>query len=108
MPGQLGLPTASALAIGSDIGAGVVGIPSALAMFGPISLVAFVLVTIGAVPLAVVFGWLAKRVPGSAVPAYTFARSSVTSPAFSTAGRTGSPHGRETRPSTFRRISFSY
>lgn len=71
--GQLGLPTASALVIGSVIGTGVFGIPSALAMFGPISLVAFVLVTIGALALAVVFGWLAQRIPGSGGP-YLYAR----------------------------------
>jgi APA family basic amino acid/polyamine antiporter len=64
-PGRLGLPTASALVIGSVIGTGIFGIPSALAMFGPISLVAFVLVTIGALALVVVFGLLAQRLPGS-------------------------------------------
>ena len=42
-------------------------------MFGPISLVAFVLVTIGALALAVVFGWLAQRIPGSGGP-YLYAR----------------------------------
>lgn len=72
-PGQLGLPAASALVIGSVIGTGVFGIPSALAMFGPISLVAFVLVTIGALALAIVFGWLAQRIPGSGGP-YLYAR----------------------------------
>lgn len=73
VPGRLGLPTASALVIGSVIGTGVFGIPSALAMFGPISLVAFVLVTIGALALAIVFGWLAQRIPGSGGP-YLYAR----------------------------------
>jgi APA family basic amino acid/polyamine antiporter len=71
--GKLGLPTASALVIGSVIGTGVFGIPSALAMFGPISLIAFVLVTIGALALAIVFGWLSKRIPGSGGP-YLYAR----------------------------------
>lgn len=51
------------------------GLPgaSALATFGPISIVAFVLVTIGALALAIVFGWLSKRVPGSGGP-YLYAR----------------------------------
>jgi len=71
--GKLGLPTASALVIGSVIGTGVFGIPAALAMFGPISLIAFVLVTIGALALAIVFGWLSKRIPGSGGP-YLYAR----------------------------------
>jgi APA family basic amino acid/polyamine antiporter len=70
---QLGLPAASALVVGSVIGTGVFGLPSALASFGPISLVAFLLVTIGALALAIVFGQLTKRVPGSGGP-YLYAR----------------------------------
>lgn len=70
---QLGLPSASALVVGSVIGTGVFGLPSALAAFGPISLVAFGLVTVGALALAIVFGRLTKRVPGSGGP-YLFAR----------------------------------
>jgi hypothetical protein len=49
---RFGVGTASALVAGSVIGTGVFALPSALAVFGPISLVAFVLVTIGAVALA--------------------------------------------------------
>ncbi|WP_336629417.1 MULTISPECIES: amino acid permease [unclassified Microbacterium] len=70
---QLGLPAASALVIGSVIGTGVFGLPSALAAYGPISLVAFVLVTVGAIALAIVFGRLTARVPGSGGP-YVYAR----------------------------------
>lgn len=69
----LGLPAASALVVGSVIGTGVFGLPSALAAFGPISLVAFILVSIGSLALAVVFGRLAKRIPGSGGP-YLYAR----------------------------------
>jgi APA family basic amino acid/polyamine antiporter len=65
-PGRtFGLPTATALVVGSVIGTGVFGLPSALAAFGPVSLVAFALVTVGAVALALTFGALSKRVPGS-------------------------------------------
>lgn len=39
--GTFGLPTATALVIGSVIGTGVFAVPSALAAYGPISLVAF-------------------------------------------------------------------
>jgi len=67
------LPTATALVIGSVIGTGVFALPSALAPFGPISLVAFVLVTIGALALALTFGALSKRVLGSGGP-YVYAR----------------------------------
>ncbi|AXH37321.1 amino acid permease [Humibacter sp. BT305] len=70
---KLGLPGASALVVGSVIGTGVFGLPAALATFGTISIVAFVLVTIGALALAIVFGWLSKRVPGSGGP-YLYAR----------------------------------
>jgi APA family basic amino acid/polyamine antiporter len=74
-PGErrLGLPTATALVVGSVIGTGVFALPSALAGFGPISLVAFGLVTVGAVALAWTFGALNRRVPGSGGP-YLYAR----------------------------------
>jgi basic amino acid/polyamine antiporter, APA family len=70
---RFGLPTATALVVGSVIGTGVFALPSALAPYGPSSLVAFVIVTIGALALALVFGWLNKRVPGSGGP-YLYAR----------------------------------
>ncbi|ARP73378.1 amino acid permease [Streptomyces pluripotens] len=69
----LGLPAASALVIGSIIGTGVFALPSALAPYGPISLVAFVAVTLGALALALTFGALSKRVPTSGGP-YVYAR----------------------------------
>lgn len=72
-PSRFGLPTAIALVVGSVIGTGVFGLPSALAPFGPISLVAFVLVTIGALALALVFSALSKRIAGSGGP-YVYAR----------------------------------
>ncbi len=71
--GTFGLPTATALVVGSVIGTGVFGLPSALAAYGPISLVAFGLVTLGAVALALTFSSLSKRVPGSGGP-YVYAR----------------------------------
>lgn len=70
---QFGLPTATALVVGSVIGTGVFALPSALAAYGPISLVAFVLVTVGAMALAMTLGALSKRVPGSGGP-YVYAR----------------------------------
>lgn len=73
-PGRrFGVGTASALVVGSVIGTGVFALPSALAVFGPISLVAFVLVTIGAVALALAFRGLAARLPGAGGP-YVYAR----------------------------------
>src|SRR5262249_25595201 len=72
-PRSFGLPAASALVVGSVIGTGVFALPSALAAYGPISLVAFGLVTVGALALALTFGALGRRVPGSGGP-YLYAR----------------------------------
>jgi basic amino acid/polyamine antiporter, APA family len=68
-----GLAAASALVVGSVIGTGVFALPGALAAYGPISLVAFVLVTVGAVALALTFRSLNARLPGSGGP-YVYAR----------------------------------
>ena len=68
-----GLPTASALVVGSVIGTGVFALPSALAPYGPVSLVAFGLVSVGAIALALAFKALNKRMPGSGGP-YRYAR----------------------------------
>ncbi len=72
-PAALGLPAATALVIGSIIGTGVFALPSALAPYGPIALVAFGIVTLGALALAMTFGSLSGRVPGSGGP-YVYAR----------------------------------
>jgi APA family basic amino acid/polyamine antiporter len=70
---SFGLPAATALVVGSVIGTGVFALPSALAPYGPIAIVAFLVVTVGALALAVTFGSLSKRVPGSGGP-YIYAR----------------------------------
>jgi APA family basic amino acid/polyamine antiporter len=70
---RFGLPTASALVVGSVIGTGVFALPSALAGFGPISLVAFGLVTIGSIALALTFKALTRRTTSSGGP-YVYAR----------------------------------
>ncbi|WP_435864642.1 APC family permease [Streptomyces sparsogenes] len=59
--------------IGSIIGTGVFALPSALAPYGPISLIAFVVVTLGALALALTFGALSRRIPASGGP-YVYAR----------------------------------
>ncbi|MEU1922922.1 amino acid permease [Streptomyces albogriseolus] len=69
----MGLPAATALVIGSIIGTGVFALPSALAPYGPISLVAFAAVTLGALALAMTFGALSKRTSSSGGP-YVYAR----------------------------------
>ncbi|WP_408990359.1 APC family permease [Streptomyces shenzhenensis] len=59
--------------IGSIIGTGVFALPSALAPYGPIALVAFGVVTLGALALALTFGSLAARTTASGGP-YVYAR----------------------------------
>ncbi|WP_371664834.1 APC family permease [Streptomyces sp. NBC_00280] len=59
--------------IGTIIGTGIFALPSALAPYGPVSLVAFGVVTLGALALALTFGSLSKRVPASGGP-YVYAR----------------------------------
>ncbi|MGW1622506.1 APC family permease [Streptomyces sp. NPDC002172] len=59
--------------IGSVIGTGVFALPSALAPYGPIALVAFGVVTVGALALALTFGSLAGRTTASGGP-YVYAR----------------------------------
>src|SRR5919112_4192791 len=71
--GQFGLPTASALVVGSVVGTGVFALPASLAVFGPISLVAFALVTVGALALSLTYRSLAARLPSSGGP-YVYAR----------------------------------
>lgn len=70
---RFGLTTATALVVGSVIGTGVFALPSALAGFGPISLVAFGLVTVGAIALALTFSALNTRLAQSGGP-YVYAR----------------------------------
>ena len=72
--GSLGLPQATALIVGSIIGVGIFNLPGSLAAYGPISLFAMVLTTVGALALAVLFASLARRLPADGGP-YAYARS---------------------------------
>ena len=71
--GQLGLPAAIALIMGSIIGVGVFNLPTSLAPYGPITLVSMALTTVGALVLAILFGALARRLPADGGP-YAYAR----------------------------------
>src|SRR6187200_2128244 len=71
---QLGLWQSTALIVGSIIGVGVFSLPYALASYGPISLVAMGLATIGAVALAFMFAVLSRRIPADGGP-YAYARA---------------------------------
>ncbi|TDC71698.1 amino acid permease [Actinomadura sp. GC306] len=70
---RLGLWMATALVVGNMIGSGVFLLPSSLAAYGPISLVAWVLTAAGAILLALVFARLARAYPKTGGP-YAYAR----------------------------------
>jgi basic amino acid/polyamine antiporter, APA family len=70
----LGLPSATALVIGSIIGTGVFTMPAVMAGAGTSSLITLVAIAGGALLLAVLFGQLTKRVPNSEGGLYAYAR----------------------------------
>ncbi|KOG90520.1 amino acid permease [Streptomyces varsoviensis] len=71
---RFGLATATALVMGNIIGGGIFLLPASVAPFGTVSLVAFGVLTLGAIALALVFGRLARRDPRTGGP-YVYARS---------------------------------
>ncbi|GII90265.1 APC family permease [Sinosporangium siamense] len=71
--GELGLAQATALVVGNIVGTGIFLLPAALAAFGTISILAFGVVTVGAIALAVVFGRLGARLPAAGGP-YAYSR----------------------------------
>lgn len=70
----LGLPMATSLVVGTIIGVGIFNVPASLAGYGPISLVAMALTTVGAVCLAMLFASLSRRMPADGGP-YAYARA---------------------------------
>ncbi len=70
---RFGLPVATALVMGNIIGGGIFLLPASVAPFGTISLVAFGVLTLGAIALALVFGRLAEKLPQTGGP-YVYAR----------------------------------
>ncbi|WP_083983665.1 amino acid permease [Actinomadura hibisca] len=73
VPARLGLVAATALVMGNVIGVGVFQLPAAVAGFGTIGIVAFAVIGACSILLAVVFGWLAQRLPDTGGP-YVYAR----------------------------------
>ncbi|MFH8635949.1 amino acid permease [Streptomyces goshikiensis] len=71
---RFGLPIATCLVMGNVIGGGIFLLPASVAPFGTISLVAFGVLTAGAIALALVFGRLAERHPQTGGP-YVYARA---------------------------------
>ncbi len=71
--GTLGLPQATALIVGSIIGTGIFTLPSAIASYGMLAIVALLVVSIGALALALMFGALSTRIPAAGGP-YAYSR----------------------------------
>ncbi|MCX2180418.1 amino acid permease [Streptomyces sp. SKN60] len=71
---RFGLPVATALVMGNIIGGGIFLLPASVAPFGTVSLLAFGVLTLGAIALALVFGRLARRLPQTGGP-YVYARA---------------------------------
>jgi basic amino acid/polyamine antiporter, APA family len=70
----LGLPQSTALIMGSIIGVGIFSLPYSLASYGPISLLAMGLATVGALSLAWLFAVMTRRMPADGGP-YAYARA---------------------------------
>ncbi|MYT74325.1 MULTISPECIES: amino acid permease [unclassified Streptomyces] len=70
---RFGLPVATCLVIGNIIGGGIFLLPASVAPYGTIALIAFGVLTLGAIALALVFGRLAQRHPLTGGP-YVYAR----------------------------------
>ncbi|MCX4696023.1 amino acid permease [Streptomyces sp. NBC_01408] len=71
---RFGLPVATCLVMGNIIGGGIFLLPASVAPFGTVSLVAFAVLTVGAIALALVFGRLSQRHPRTGGP-YVYARA---------------------------------
>jgi basic amino acid/polyamine antiporter, APA family len=71
-PEKIGLWTSTSLVVGNMIGSGVFLLPSALAVYGGISMVGWLFSTVGALFLALLFSYLSKVMPSVGGPyAYT-------------------------------------
>lgn len=70
----MGLPSATALVIGSIIGTGVFTMPAVMAGAGTSSILTLGVIAVGAVLLGLMFGQLTKRVPSSDGGLYAYAR----------------------------------
>src|SRR6187455_1813094 len=70
----LGLPSATALVVGSIIGTGIFTMPAVMAGAGTSSIITLAIIGVGALLLGVMFGQLTKRVPNSEGGLYAYSR----------------------------------
>jgi len=75
--GKVGLITATSLVVGNMIASGVFMLPAALAEFGAVSLVSWIISGIGAMALALVYAWLSKIRPESTGGPYAYTRDGM-------------------------------
>ena len=71
---KLGLPSSTALVVGSIIGTGVFTMPAVLAGAGTSSILTLGVIAIGALLLAVMFGQLTRRIPNNEGGLYAYSR----------------------------------
>ena len=74
MRNKIGLWTSTSLVVGNMIGSGLFMLPAALAMYGGISLVGWLISSLGAFFLALVFSWLSRMVPVATGGPYAYTR----------------------------------
>lgn len=74
---KIGLWTATALVVGNMIASGIFLLPVALASFGAISLVGWVGSSLGAIALALLYGYLSKLIPNAAGGPYAYTRAGM-------------------------------
>jgi APA family basic amino acid/polyamine antiporter len=70
----MGMPSATALVIGSIVGTGVFTMPAVLAGAGTMGIAVLAVIAVGAMLLAVLFGQLARRIPNGDGGLYAYAR----------------------------------
>ena len=70
---KIGVVKTTSLVVGNMIGSGVLLAPAILAPYGSMSIIGWILTTIGALALAMVFSYLSRWIPKSGGP-YTFAK----------------------------------
>ena len=71
---KVGLITATSLVVGNMIGAGIYVLPSALAAYGSVSIVGWILSALGAIVLAKVFGNFSKIIVNKSGGPYIYTK----------------------------------
>ena len=74
---KVGFWSSTALVMGNMIGSGIFLLPASLAIYGSISLVAWVVSAAGAMLLAIVFGNLSRQVPEQTGGPYAYTRTKL-------------------------------